>query len=347
MSMLIMGLGITSVFTLFPLSIVRSLKATNLTNATLLAQSAREAYVANKSVFSLPPAKGAGGSYAHGKDGLLTTAPVVPDSQIPDPFVGTFLVDPYGGGNAASFGATPGRFGRVLRVRNSLAASDVTSPDTWVTLFEDLPTSIANGTDITLPATSGYSLASLSSSSRVVVLSLNGRRSVTRSVDVTNSTATLLKLTSRLPDDMDQASEVSLVRVQNFERRYTYVYTLHRTSTGTTTGQIAVFFRREFGDPELTYNATFNSQSYKQSRQVTVSGYSGRPTAGDYIFGSWKESASSTRVHGRWHRITFVADGATSGEFVLTLDRPWVGKIVTSSEPRVMFPKGVVGVFDL
>ncbi|MEZ6067499.1 MAG: hypothetical protein R3B90_17720 [Planctomycetaceae bacterium] len=43
-----MGLGITSVFTLFPMSVLRSVQSTNLTNATLVSQSARDLFYASR-----------------------------------------------------------------------------------------------------------------------------------------------------------------------------------------------------------------------------------------------------------------------------------------------------------
>lgn len=55
MALLVMAIGVTSVFTLFPLSILRSIKASQLTNAKLVAENAREVILANPQLVTGAP----------------------------------------------------------------------------------------------------------------------------------------------------------------------------------------------------------------------------------------------------------------------------------------------------
>lgn len=378
MSLLVMGLGITSVFTLFPMSVLRSVKSTNLTNATLLSQSARDLYLAYEDTLLIPPSPSTSTTYA--KDQLLTVSIPVPDGQIPDPFIGTFVVDPYGGKVASDYGATPGKFGEqtpggagswgVLRVANGLGEtgnplnSFVSSKDSWVTAFEEAP--IADPVAVTAPnpthdiSFSGIDLNSAANSqSRVLITSANRKRSLVRELHPTTPipSATSIRLASALPDDMNELSEIGTIRLQNYERRYTWLLTVHRDRNGGTTKQIVVFFRRGFGESEQLYQITgINPNPPDRSRKIIVTGYTeGIPKPGDYIFGTWEVSGTPRQHHGRWYRILLVKEVSSStgsGNYEITLDRSWVGgtRPGTSgngNNPMVMFPKGVVSVFDL
>lgn len=377
MSMLIMGLGITSVFTLFPLTIVRSVKATNLTNAALLAESVREGYVALKGQLALPPAKANKppiSRYSHPKDVLLNTAPAVPDAMIPDPFIGTFVVDPFGGASAVDYGASPGRFGEatpgaatghawgVLRVANGYVRDNMIAPDSWITVHEDQPASVANSsgrTVLTFPAGVDFTPDVSPTRSRVLVVSTDNRQSFSGQLHQTNPvpSANVLQLDRTLPKSLYDDSgpvvdNVGLVRLQNFELRYSYLLTLHRDPTGNTTGQIVVYFRRSFGDSELLYNVTAIDPA-KRSHRITIDiagGTASRPGVGDYVFGTWittNPRSGQVYHHGRWYRLVSVEETGTTDQYRLTLDRPWDQPDNNAFAPRVMLPKGVVSVFDL
>ena len=377
MSLMIMGLGITSVFTLFPMTVVRSVKATNLTHATLLAESVREGYRALKFVLALPPAKTPAGrppnsTYTHPQDPLLSMSPAVTDAMIPDPFIGTFVVDPYGGLSAASYGGSPGRFGEVtpgnasghawgvLRVANGYGIGNVTSPDSWITVFEDLPTTTANAggrSELTFPGTPDFAASISLANSRVLVVSIDNRQSFVATLDGANPVPApnRLRLSTTLPTSLFDptaspvVNNVGLVRVQNFERRYTYLLTLHRDPLGNTTGQIVVFFRRSFDESELLYDIVPNS-IVKQTHQLTVTGVPRQPNPGDFVFGTWITTNPRTQQvyhHGRWHRLVAVAATGNPNEYRLTLERPWQAPDQGAFANRMMFPRGVISVFDL
>jgi type II secretory pathway pseudopilin PulG len=372
MSLLIMGLGITSVFTLFPMSVLRSVKATNLTNATLLSQSARDLFYANRGALEQVPLDS---SYGAAQDVLLSTAPIIQDADIPDPFYGTYVIDPYGGYSAPDYGSSPGAFGEetpgdtsdhwgVHRVANGLGIDNVTAADSWVTEFEGQPTGVA-AAGLTF-ANTGIG-NSVTDNTRLLILSADLRRSITRRATGSATTTQIdsgttsgdnigfVTPTHDLPAGFDTIDEIGLVRVQNFERRYTWLATIHQPETGLATGQIAVFFRRGFGESEQLFEIANGSIDIKQQR-VTVNNYNlGEPAAGDYVFGTWIETTGGvTYRHGRWYRLAQVrdlgdvdGDSLQTSEYQLTLDRPWTGKTGNANMPHLMFPKGVISVFDL
>lgn len=72
MALLVMAVGVVSVFTLFPLSIMRSIKANQLTNSKLVEENAREVILANPQlVTGAPPWKPASG---YGRTPVTTAA---------------------------------------------------------------------------------------------------------------------------------------------------------------------------------------------------------------------------------------------------------------------------------
>jgi type II secretory pathway pseudopilin PulG len=374
MSLMIMGLGITSVFTLFPMTVVRSVKATNLTHATLLAESVREGYRALKFVLALPPARTPANrppnsTYTHPKDPLLSD---VTDNLIPDPFIGTFVVDPYGGASSPTYGGSSGRFGEVnpgtttghawgvLRVANGYGIANVTSPDSWITAYEEIPASTANVggvSEFTFPGTPDFASTVSPSNSRVLVMSADNRQSFVAPLHATNPVPApnKLRLSVPLPASLFNPSgsppvdNVGLVRVQNFERRYTYLLTLHRDPRGNTTSQIVVYFRRSFDEAELLYDVVPNS-IVKQTHQLTVTVPTRRPNPGEFAFGTWITTNPRTNQvyhHGRWHRLVAVEETGNPNEYRLTLDRPWQAPDQGAFANRLMFPRGVISVFDL
>ena len=395
MSLLIMGLGITSVFTLFPMSILRSVKSTNLTHAALLAETGREVFIYRNAELTNPPARS-----GFGKDFLLSYPPnntlAVNDATIPANFTGTFVVDPVGGVNAEPFGRTPGRFGQVLRVSTlpgepptattladvqDLASSVYTSHDSWITILEDVPQLVQNittpsvATEISFTADVDLNASILTRSSinpgtRVLVLSQDGRQSFTVDVDPNNPVpaANRLRLSRQLPTSLYSppgTDRIGLVRVQNFERRYTYLMTMHRDELGSTTGELVVFFRRQFGDAETTYTirATdppdpilgIDTLNRKLTVQFGGATNVGAPSPGNYIFGTWLSKPGNPVVNGRWYRIVGVEEldsaqwesPATGPEYRLTLDRNWEGLTHPDNQPRAMLSNSVISVFDL
>ncbi|MFV0443128.1 MAG: hypothetical protein ACK5Q5_06125 [Planctomycetaceae bacterium] len=417
MSLLIMGLGITSVFTLFPMSILRSIKSTNLTHAALLADTARDYYLYRKETLTKPPSHfvpiGSQGYYNHQQDLFLYDGAIA-DSLIPEPFVGTFVVDPLGGVNATDYGNNPGYFGRpvggtvtppggVLRVANQLGL-DATSGggmstvdytiysslDSWVTVYDDVPLSVVDATDpvsptgaphnydavtqINLPSTAVLTSDLIAPpepwiplttrtypASRILATSFDRRVSITRNINThpTPGPPNQVWVWPRIPATSfgGNLNNIGRVQVQNFERRYSYLMTMHRDELGSTRAQLVVFFRREFGESETSYpvdpnignNRTFID---KRTRKLTVDvggGSTRSPRPGDYVFGTWRAKPTGPGfnvIRGRWYRIVSVAT-ESSTKYRLTLDRAWEGLTDEGNDPRLMLPSGVISVFDL
>ncbi|RLS57065.1 MAG: type II secretion system protein [Planctomycetota bacterium] len=63
MALLVMGIGVTSIFTLFPISIIRSIKASQLTNAKIVEENARDLIMANPRLIVGAPVWQPGTSY--------------------------------------------------------------------------------------------------------------------------------------------------------------------------------------------------------------------------------------------------------------------------------------------
>lgn len=352
MSLMIMGLGITSVFTLFPMSVLRSIKATNNTHAALLSENAREFVLANQSSVLAVPQPSTGN-----KDLLLTITTPIPDAEIPDPFVGTFVVDPYGGNQAASYGSTAGRYGRLLRVANNLTLNNASSGDSWVTDFSELPVAITLVT-----GTPGYHRLRFSGTgldfngvangqSRVLVTSSTGRRTHTITLDSSSPVfaADEIQLSERLPSGLDTLAQIGTVRLQNYERRYTWMLTVTKAADGNVSAQCAVFFRRAFGDAETVHNVSSVNVTARTINVTPSAGSTDTPKAGSYILGTHQEGPAGVNQWirwGHWYRVVNV-ELLSSGDYQLTLDQPWRGATIATLLPRIVIPTGLVGVYDL
>ncbi|MEZ6067498.1 MAG: hypothetical protein R3B90_17715 [Planctomycetaceae bacterium] len=110
-------------------------------------------------------------------------------------------------------------------------------------------------------------------------------------------------------------------------------------------GNSPVFFRRSASEGGTLYDITsFQSNNFR----IAVDDYTGgKPAVGDYIFGTWVQTiAGQLTHHGRWYRIQQVEDKG-SDDYVITLDRRWVGRTAGEQPARVMFPRSVISVFDL
>src|SRR5690606_15345408 len=140
--------------------------------------------------------------------------------------------------------------------------------------------------------------------------------------------------------------------IQNYERRYTWLLSIHVNESGLRTAQIASFFRRQLGEAEESYDVLDINDTDQARRQVRLPIPAGaNPKAGDYIFGTWRQAhpriSGFVCRHGRWYRVVGVTTDRPNDRLTLTLDRPWVGERSSRYHPKVVFPREIVGVFDL
>ena len=276
MSLLVMGIGMTSVIYLFPLSLQRSIQATKLTNATLLRQNADQLIKAIQS--------------------SDTAGNVIQRAIIEDPDAdgnprnndGNFVFDPLGGPIAAGDGRAPAITNNVTTFGdfNGDGASDpiaagapfiprytfglntvneaekfVTLPDSFIPLADLLAGSVAVGGNTVTVAASTNLAEYIGQRVRVTVLHATRRASFISSADVIS--ATQLTMDDALP--ANYSGEVGRVLIDLPERRYTWIATVKRlTYRSDPNVTIVVFFRRNFspqdervyicGEPAGSYN---------------------------------------------------------------------------------------------
>ncbi len=281
MSLMLMGIGVVTLATLFPISILRSVQATQLTNAAILR------YNAEAQIGLMP-------SLVHDPDGV--DDPAVNGDRFEEhyrsPANRDYIVDPLGwvivandGGAADSFGPLLRRFhgGRLryvesngipgLQVGEQTVPPDtrteddaeewVTLPDSWTFQIDGVPTasnlSGAAPYRVTMPIDVDLNNIPFDanpdrSPSRLVLFDSTGRLSHTRAV-INIDPAT---------GDVDFTPAVSgtfnlgQVRIETKERRYTWLLTVRKHGDGKADVDVVVFFRRTFSpEDEQVHSASF------------------------------------------------------------------------------------------
>ena len=363
-SILIMSIGIVTLMTLFPIAILRSVQATQLTSATILR------FNAETIVRTLP-------SLVHDPDNDGDYREHYRAAQrrnyIVDP-LGYYLVDPtlqtvFGNDGAT----TPSSMGNILRfhggtLTESHAADLVTLPDSWVLQVEEIPTTINTLTQLTMPSNVDLSSVAYTGGvvSRVLLFDTTGRFSQIRTItgiDVANRTVTW---NGDLPDTYwndknndnayipaDDDCYVGQVRIETLERRYTWLLSVRKRSDGERAGvDIVVFFRRSFSaEDERIYAAqsTFGGTPQRTSAFLQGSDlvYLDYPSGtqphlkkGGFIFDA---------VNGYWYRIRDIDDdppivspATGTAKVGLQIHRP---AFAGSNSAILMF--GVVEVFPI
>jgi hypothetical protein len=374
-ALLIMSIGIVSLTTLFPLSILRSLRAAQLTRGTDLANNAKStlALFVDANNTNFPP--------------RMITDPDL--DGVTNPYPAFYVIDPLGwslsnavtGGSPATFGnlgsGTPYDTNIVGLVNTggthrynfnhgspSYADNFVRLPDSWNQVYEDFSSnpvvgSGANGytqLDVNNLSGAGFALGG-GVTYRAVIFSADGTSSqsrtltsasgntITWSEDINNSGA--LNGTEDLNSNgvLDSYTlpgnfTPGLVRIDANERRYTWLLTI-RKLTSATQGEVdvVVFFGREEANPvgdETLYQASFVKGSWEAT--VTYSGTAPPIKRGGFVFDA---------VNAHWYRITAINPDplpATGATVTLSLEMPALAGTGTG---YAMFPKGVVDVFPL
>jgi len=312
MTLMILGLGITSVFSLFPMSLVRSIRANQQTNASLVYQNAAEMVNGEVVEFDTP---------SH-----------------PAPHTGTFVFDPYGHDGFTASQTAMGATNGVPRVPPvGIVAADYddyfSSADSWFTVDgvpEELPSSVTGNT-VTFPT--DYDLSNIGTNSRVVIYSSD--RSISAAINVTSAASNVLTLESNVPASI--AGSFGMARVETRDRRYMWLLSITGSGDGEYFAQCVVFFRRSFlPDEETTYGVTSVDARGRQI-DVAVMPDAVDLSRGDYFFAS--HDVGGDRF-GEWYQIVTIEEGATG--YRLTLDRGF-----GAATGVAMFPTGVIGVFDM
>jgi len=410
MSLLILAIGVVPIFTLFPISLLSSIKANQLTTTRLFADQVAATIIANPELVYGATGWKPDTSYASGSiitavipagsnspssrtyfatiaggqsgftepdpwqtspgssttDNTITwasrtlpttqnTASFVPYRYVVDPY-GVMLIDPAVKNDFGNQEGSPAGTARVLRINsgigNELSAitAKFSSPDTWTTVETAVPTSvvtvddsspsdgIADAAVLEFPSSMDMSSYTNNGLSRLVVISLDGRRSAVGYVKAPPTTSKL-KVDSILlagtTNPTDITNSIGQVRLEIYERRYTWLGAVQRNENGGAHLQIAVCFNRAFRtQDEQLYNYTFPTSSL-DTVQVQWSGNEPYIVKGGYAF----DAASVA-----FRRIIDVEKNLTSSTATIIVS-PAIEQ--TNGPRRLVFMPGIVQVYEM
>ena len=255
MSLGLMSIGIAFIAGIFPLAALRTLRATNLTNSTILRFNAEAA------IATISDGQGTARALIHNPDFDLLDS----DSDgIPDNFTYlsehnglNYMVDPVGyweqdavGGVATVFGNNapaavtfpiPGRFAASADLASAKALA--TLPDT----FNDLGEAVAlanTSTSVDLPLDVNLATVNPSDAAyRVLLFNPAEDKSESRLIDSVTSSASgyTVNWTGSLP-----FTEVGRVKVHVPTGRYTWLLSVRKRASGPANVDVVVFLNRSF-----------------------------------------------------------------------------------------------------
>ncbi len=368
MSLLVMGVGVTAVATLFPMSVLRAVQGTQLTNAALLRYNAEAMMDVNRGLVLNPD-----GDVYH---------PISNPTAISEHYSKTYIVDPlgyydvtgqqnnFGNGGTKSLTRFPG-FNTTIFTRTD-AANLVISPDSWVTKVKDIADASVtpSSTSVTLTDTDAETVASFKPTAarppmRVVMSNLAGNKSITRIIsDTSGKTISWVDEDTngnRLIDAGEDTDgngllqvglptgfQVGEVRVEAKETRYTWLLTVKNNNRGVANVNVVVFFRRSFnpneehvfsrgnGADDVVPAASSSFPEYDITYDISDPDKIPFILRGGFVFDV---------EHARWYKIQKVVEtGTSSNSKRITLDKqPPEGEVLQ----HVMFLRGVVDVYPI
>jgi len=270
---------VVSLATLFPLSVVRTVQATQLTNAANLRYNAEARIDMDRTILTA---------------NALPLAPVTPPPATEPKTPSVYLIDPLGW-NIAAYSNVPTyyRLGGATGIprwnaglnTEAAAAELVTLPDSWTRQVEEIPTSVTAVAaappvpayiDVTFPNNVDLTsvpdpAASPSIHSRVVLFSIDKRQSqVLRILDLNHDptpanggfptmAATppqIARCAGTLPTWYTAATP-AYAWVETRERRYTWLLNVRRYGNRANVEVVTFFGREATTDDEQPYPATF------------------------------------------------------------------------------------------
>ncbi len=384
-SLMVMSIGVVSLATLFPISVLRSIQASQLTNATIHRLNVEQLIGLFPRLVHDPNANGnlAQHELQVGSGGLDN--PVNTNDGINE---GRFIVDPVGEthtsfsaavrvvfGNDA--GAAPATF--PINRYNGFAANGALSvadaqkygylADSWQLAAKGNVASTPDGLSITVPpgidlATSNAALTATNPVRvRVVLISQNGRQSITRDSVLNGLTINVgtntISWTDAIPvvapfaidtdaDGIPDTLTFSRFRLETYDPRYSWLLTVRKTPSVASPGQgtanvdVVVFHKRSFS---AAAEQVFTVQSWSGT-ECTLN-LSGAPAGtkpflkkGGFLFDA---------QHAHWYRIAKIVEHPTNP--VISLDRSVIAPVnnagVTIPPARVMALPGIVEVYPI
>ena len=290
MSVMIMGLGVIPLATLFPISVKRSAQATQLTNATILR------YNAEGLLDAFP------GPLLHDPDdnGNRDEHRYSSRKYVVDP-IGYFLADNnvYQGrfgndGQGGAFGIKRHAAGFVNEPTSmpassprpsqpDLATNFFSQQDSWRLQFEGAPISNTltgltfDPADLSTDLMTEISQNAVAGSpqgirSRIVIFGEDGKQAQVRpltSISATDIANTSLTGFTSLPDNLRYVDSggfgiVSKVRVEIQEQRYTYLLSVRHQPTRVAAVDVVVFFKRDFSPLSEVVHSVSNFVRYSK-----------------------------------------------------------------------------------
>lgn len=381
MSLMIMSIGVVSLITLFPISTLRVIEATHMTNATVLRYDA-EAFIDSQTNFVFDPDPNQAAAREH-----------LGESYLVDPLgfaalkaAGVAWAAPanpawtFGYNTPASVTIPlPRRYPGIDEntLTEAVARTLVSLPDSFSEQGDGLALAgTATSTSVTVDA--NMDLSSVTPSAQVpyiaVLFDPTGDISEVRTLDTVSQPAPhVLTWTQPLPSTF---TDIGRVQVLSNEEFYTWMLTVRRRASGPAKVDVVVFIKRLIAAADITGDGTLDGNQDEQvysgklvrfvpgtnneNNQVTITFTAGNPpkTAkrGAHIF--------DTR-NCLWYRISSIPnETATQMTFVLeesvrrdnTEDLNLNGSLDTGEDTNssnsmdeggIIIPRGVISVFPL
>ncbi len=338
MSIMIMGIAVSSVGLLFPLSVLQTIKATHLTNATELRYNVESLFPLRRGILgSVPPTSAtdtamlpAYKALAPGQERKAIVDPLGYRQYQADGLTG--YVRKFGGGQTDALLRTHGGFG-------SFASAEFfsTLPDSYEYITDDvvvnvnLNTPVAGESEIELDTQTVGDIDA--GASRVVLFDGTGKRSVT--LPIKTAAGRILTLKGNPPAGLTSLNPMTVetARVETEDRRYTWMLTVRKNGDDQSHVTVVVFVNRTFAtDDEKFYNARFvrNQTEVRLTLNATERDNINLKKGG-FIF-------DVQNAH--WYRVVDLSDDKS----ILTLERP---AQASSSSGKVAVMNSVVEVFPI
>lgn len=333
---LCMGIGVAAVATLFPIALLRSVQATQLTHSAILRFNAETTVDILDEYNSSNPLASVR-NLVHNPNFGETS-----DNGVAEHIGTNYLVDPLGWNIVSADGGNPNAVGNMGRFRFGLmteqaAETFVTLPDSWITLHEEIPVS-NTATSVTLNTMPQEVLDSIQPTGnqtlRVVLFNQDENLSETRFL--TDAGTQISGNTISWPNEPSLPGfggygQVVKVRIEVRERRYTWLLSVRNVTSDFNVPQalveVVIFFRRSPSvEDETAYVINGTSRTY------TVAG---TPNLSKGIYMLDTDT-------GAWHRVQKIDD--SGGNPRVTLEKNTAGGL---DGHTVVFMRGVIDVYPL
>lgn len=315
-SLMVMSIGVVSLTSIFPLSLARSIRAAQLTSATICRYNCEAMLDADRSILMSIPASSKAVIDPLGANVLGADRPA---------FANVF-------GNDGT--AAVGSLTRMNGGRNTMSSADflVTLPDSWTVLHDGtavnpVATQIrVTGLSALLPALPGNLV-------KVTMFYEGAGRLLSISRTATGLSGDDVTWTDAIPTPIltGWGANPVKVRVEQQNRNYTWLATANRNASDQVAIDVAVFYRRSFSAEDERVH-TANLTTGQRNVTITFSGIEPSLKKGSYLFDP---------VNVQWYRISDIKS-KTSTNAQLELDRP-----AAFASTRSIFMKGIVEVYRI